>query len=108
MSERIDAADREAPTEDGTLVLTRNLSSRLLIPNRLYGRREASEQLRASLERVQSGASELTSVSGSSGTGKSSLVDEFQRLALPPSTLFARGKFDAYKRDIPYSTIAEA
>jgi PAS domain S-box-containing protein len=81
---------------------------RLRIPDRLYGRREASQLLVESLERVLRGGSELTLISGHSGTGKSSLVDEFQRVLLQRSALFARGKFDAYKHDIPYATIAEA
>ncbi len=83
-------------------------TNRFVIADRLYGRREASEQLRASLERVESGASELTLISGHSGIGKSSLVDDFQRVLAPRGALLARGKFDAYKRDIPYATIAEA
>ena len=85
-----------------------DITNRLVIADKLYGRREASEQLRASLERVERGASELTLISGYSGSGKSSLVDEFQRALAPRGTLLARGKFDAYKRDIPYATIAEA
>ena len=85
-----------------------DLTTRLVVADRLYGRREASGQLRASLERVQRGASELTLISGYSGIGKSSLVDELQGELAPGRTLLARGKFDAYKRDIPYSTIAEA
>src|SRR6202042_901688 len=80
----------------------------MLVTDRLYGRREASEQLRASLERVRRGASELTLISGYSGIGKSSLVDELQGELAPGRTLLARGKFDPYKRDVPYSTIAEA
>src|ERR1700744_5067725 len=95
----------DAPAEGA---LGRRDAHRLVIPDRLYGRRGASEQLRASLERVERGASELTLISGHSGTGKSSLVDEFQRVLAPRSALLVRGKFDAYKRDIPYATIAEA
>jgi PAS domain S-box-containing protein len=85
-----------------------DITRRLAIADRLYGRREASEQLRASLERVVRGASELTLISGYSGSGKSSLVDEFQRELAPRGALLARGKFDPYKREIPYATIAEA
>jgi PAS domain S-box-containing protein len=83
-------------------------TNRLVIADRLYGRSEASEQLRASLERVERGPSELTLISGYSGSGKSSLVDDFQRVLARRGALLARGKFDAYKRDIPYATIAEA
>jgi PAS domain S-box-containing protein len=82
--------------------------SAMRVTGKLYGRREATEQLRASLERVQRGVSELTLISGYSGIGKSSLVDELQGELAPGRTLLARGKFDPYKRDIPYSTIAEA
>ena len=85
-----------------------DVTNRLVIADRLYGRREASEQLRASLDRVERGPSELTLISGYSGIGKSSLVDELQGDLAPGRTLLARGKFDQYKRDIPYSTIAEA
>src|SRR5262249_6702802 len=55
---------------------------------------------------VKGGAPELTLVSGYSGIGKSSVVNELQP-ALPRG-LFAAGKFDQYKRDIPYSTLAQA
>ena len=47
-------------------------------------------------------------VSGYSGVGKSSVVNELQKALLPPRGLFASGKFDQYKRDIPYSTFAQA
>src|SRR5262249_14397721 len=47
-------------------------------------------------------------VSGYSGIGKSSLVNELQPVFVPPRGLFAIGKFDQYKRDVPYSTLAQA
>src|SRR5262249_49940557 len=47
-------------------------------------------------------------VSGYSGIGKSSVVNELRPLLVPPRGLFASGKFDQYKRDIPYSTLAQA
>src|SRR5262249_2317297 len=40
--------------------------------------------------------------------GKSSVVNELQPVLVPPRGLFASGKFDQYKRDIPYSTLAQA
>ena len=46
--------------------------------------------------------------SGNSGIGKSSVVNELQPVLVPPRGLFASGKFDQYKRDIPYSTLAQA
>ena len=47
-------------------------------------------------------------VSGYSGIGKSSVVNELHKALVPPRGLFASGKFDQYKRDIPYSTLAQA
>jgi predicted ATPase len=56
---------------------------------------------------IKSGASELVLVSGYSGIGKSSVVNELHRMLVPPRGL-ASGKFDQYKRDIPYSTLVQA
>jgi PAS domain S-box-containing protein len=82
---------------------------RLLIPEKLYGRQREVETLLASFERVvKSGTPELVLVSGYSGIGKSSVVNELHKVLVPPRGLFASGKFDQYKRDIPYSTLAQA
>src|SRR5712671_1016772 len=82
---------------------------RLLIPEKLYGRQREVETLLASFDRVvMSGTPELVLVSGYSGIGKSSVVNELHKVLVPPRGLFAFGKFDQYKRDIPYSTLAQA
>ena len=54
------------------------------------------------------GHPELVLVSGYSGIGKSSVVNELHKVLVPPRGLFASGKFDQYKRDIPYATLAQA
>ena len=82
---------------------------RLFIPEKLYGRGREIETLLASFNRVvTSGTPELVLVSGYSGIGKSSVVHELHKVLVPPRGLFASGKFDQYKRDIPYSTLAQA
>ena len=82
---------------------------RLLIPEKLYGRSREIETLLASFERVvASGRPELVLVSGYSGIGKSSVVNELHRVLVPTRGLFASGKFDQYKRDIPYATLGQA
>jgi predicted ATPase len=50
----------------------------------------------------------LVLVSGYSGIGKSSVVNELHKQLVPPRGSFASGKFDQYKRDIPYATLAQA
>jgi PAS domain S-box-containing protein len=82
---------------------------RLLIPEKLYGREREIETLLAAFDRVvSSGRPELVLVSGYSGIGKSAVVNELHKVLVPPRGLFASGKFDQYKRDIPYATLAQA
>jgi predicted ATPase/signal transduction histidine kinase/GAF domain-containing protein len=84
-------------------------SDRLLIPEKLYGREREGDALLAAFDRVVArGAAELVLVSGYSGVGKSSVVNELHKVLVPPRGLFAAGKFDQYKRDVPYATLAQA
>ena len=82
---------------------------RLMIPEKLYGRAFEIETMLTSFDRVVAGGRpELVLVSGYSGIGKSSVVNELHKALVPPRGLFASGKFDQYKRDIPYATLAQA
>jgi PAS domain S-box-containing protein len=87
----------------------RDLSDRLVIPEALYGREPEIGRLLAAFHRVVAGGpTELVLVSGYSGIGKSSVVNELHKALVPSRGLFASGKFDQYKRDIPYATLAQA
>ena len=82
---------------------------RLMIPEKLYGRGSEVYALLAAFDRVVAGGGpELVLVSGYSGIGKSAVVNELQKALVPSRGLFASGKFDQYKRDIPYATLAQA
>lgn len=84
-------------------------SDRLLIPERLYGRdREVGTLLDAFERVVAHGTPELMLVSGFAGIGKSSVVNELHKAIVPPRGQYISGKFDQYKRDIPYATLAQA
>jgi PAS domain S-box-containing protein len=87
----------------------RDVPDRLLIPEKLYGRAREIETLVACFDRiVNKGTAELVLVSGYSGIGKSSVVNELHKALVPPRGLFASGKCDQYKRNTPYSTLAQA
>ena len=87
----------------------RDTPDRLVIPEKLYGRRREIETLLLAFDRVvNGGAAELVLIYGYSGIGKSSVVNELQPVLVPPRGLFASGKFDQLKRDIPYATLAQA
>ncbi|WP_367863287.1 AAA family ATPase [Pseudomonas guariconensis] len=82
---------------------------RLLIPEKLYGREREVQVLEDAFTRmVRSSVPELVLVCGYSGIGKSSVVNELHKVLVPPRGLFASGKFDQYKRDIPYATLVQA
>jgi len=86
-----------------------DISDRLHTPEKLYGRdREIKTLLDAFDQVVTTGKPNLVLVSGYSGIGKSSVVHELHKALVPPRGLFASGKFDQYKRDVPYATLAQA
>jgi PAS domain S-box-containing protein len=94
---------------DSFPLATQDASDRLMIPERLYGREREIDALLAAFDRVVAESTpELVLVSGYSGIGKSSVVNELHKVLVPTRGLFASGKFDQYKRDIPYATLGQA
>ncbi|TFI51689.1 response regulator [Mastigocladus laminosus UU774] len=85
-----------------------DLYSQFLIPQKLYGREIEVNKLMNSFERVSLGASEIMLVSGYSGIGKSSLVNEVHKPIVRQRGYFISGKFDQFKRNIPYASLIEA
>jgi PAS domain S-box-containing protein len=86
-----------------------DVSDRLMLPEKLYGREVEVEALVETFERVAAGGGpQLVLVSGYSGIGKSVVVNELHKRLVPRHGLFAAGKFDQYKRHIPYATLAQA
>ncbi|MCC5651420.1 AAA family ATPase [Nostoc sp. XA013] len=85
-----------------------DLSSRFLIPQKLYGREREVVELMNTFERVSSGATELMLVNGYSGIGKTSLVNEVHKPIIRQRGYFISGKFDQYKRNIPYASLIQA
>src|ERR1700682_6460672 len=67
-----------------------DVSDRLLLPEKLYGREREIDAVLASFDRVvANGTPELVLVSGYSGIGKSSVVHELHKVLVPPRGLFA-------------------
>jgi PAS domain S-box-containing protein len=82
---------------------------RLMIPEKLYGRDREVDTLLTAFDRIVGGGrAELVLVSGYSGIGKSAVVNELHKPLVPPRGLFASGKSDQYKRDIPHASLAQA
>lgn len=87
----------------------RDTADRLMIPEKLYGRDREVDTLLTAFDRIVGGGrAELVLVSGYSGIGKSAVVNELHKPLVPPRGLFASGKSDQYKRDIPHASLAQA
>ncbi|MEG4352166.1 AAA family ATPase [Microcoleus sp. LAD1_D5] len=87
---------------------TLDKSGQFLIPQKLYGRTQEVADLIASFERVSFGKTEMLLVSGYSGIGKTSVVSEIHKPIVRQRGYFIAGKFDQFKRDIPYAAITQA
>ncbi|MFE8598237.1 trifunctional serine/threonine-protein kinase/ATP-binding protein/sensor histidine kinase [Archangium violaceum] len=85
-----------------------DVSERLQLPQKLYGRQRESEELLASFERVAGGRAELVLVAGYAGIGKSSLVHEVHRPIVQRRGHFISGKFEQFNRNIPYASLIQA
>lgn len=86
----------------------RDISDRFLIPEKLYGRQRQVEILLEAFERVTGGTTEMMLVSGSSGIGKTAVVNEVHKPIARQSSYFIKGKFDQLQRDIPLSALVQA
>lgn len=85
-----------------------DILSQFLIPQKLYGRETQVDLLLSAFERVSQGSTELILVSGYSGIGKSSIVNEVNKPITRSKGYFISGKFDQFKRDIPYISLIQA
>ena len=93
----------------GELVAGQNdLGDLFKIHQKLYGRTDDIAQLIAAFHEVLAGQRELVLVSGYSGIGKSSLVQEILKPLAREKGYYLSGKYDQYNRDLPYSAILQA
>ncbi|MDJ0734541.1 MAG: AAA family ATPase [Nostocaceae cyanobacterium] len=85
-----------------------DISDRFLVAQKLYGREKEIQALLAGCERVSQGSSEMMLVSGYSGIGKSTVVQEVYKPVTQQQGYFISGKFEQFQTDIPYYSLAQA
>ncbi len=83
-------------------------SSKFRKTQRLYGREVEINKLIQDYDQLSESKSMLTLVAGYSGVGKSAVVKQLQRPVTEKNGLFISGKFDQFKRNIPYFAFIEA
>ncbi|MBC7886079.1 MAG: protein kinase, partial [Saprospiraceae bacterium] len=74
---------------------------------RLYGRENEIKRLLHCVESLSSEKSILALVSGYSGIGKSIVVKQIQSPVIEKSGMYLTGKFDQFKKNIPYFAFIE-
>ncbi|WP_437711811.1 AAA family ATPase [Sorangium sp. So ce448] len=106
--ERCREALRSTGTIEPFVAGQRDRQDLFRIHQKLYGREQDIEALTASFERALKGSRESVLVSGYSGIGKSSLVQEILKPLARQKGYFTSGKYDQYNRDAPYSAVIQA
>jgi len=94
-----------------------DISDRFQIPQKLYGREHEIQTLLQAFDRIANPQStidnhqssiEMVLVTGQAGIGKSALVHEIHKPIVEKHGYFIAGKFDQFKRNIPYSALIQA
>ncbi len=85
-----------------------DISLRFIIPQVVVGRDAELAVLHGAFDRVARGAVELMLVQGEPGIGKSALVNEIHKPIVAKRGYFISGKYDQFRRSVPYSSIIQA
>jgi len=87
---------------------TADVSAIFRIPEKVYGRDDELATLYQAFDEVQKEQSQIMLVSGEPGIGKTTLVKELQKHVVENEGYFAAAKYDALKKNIPYSAVSQA
>ena len=85
-----------------------DVSDRLRISQKLYGREQEARLLLDTFQRVTQGVCDMILVAGYSGVGKTSLIEEIHRPIVERRGYFISGKFDQYQRHMPFIAVLQA
>lgn len=94
-----------------------DISNRFILPKRLYGREKELNLLIALFERMnaghredgrRAGAVEVAWITGGAGVGKSALINEIRKPIGARRGYFLSGKYEQFRKEYPYSAIAQA
>lgn len=85
-----------------------DFSNRVTIPSLMVGRELEKKCLLSEHKKSCAGLFRAVLISGLSGIGKTRLIQELQLPIIKHNGYFTSGKFDQFKKHIPYSTLIQA
>jgi len=89
-------------------LLEEKTMGQFMLSTRLYGRGLEIRTLLESFEHISSGHGQVLLVPGSSGVGKTALINELQKPVRERNGFFINGKFEQYQQNIPYFAFRQA
>lgn len=98
----------ESKVDEDFIVAKNDINTHFTIPQNLYGREDEIKKLTSLLEDSISKYSQFTLIAGYSGIGKSRVVHELSPIVKTKNGFFIEGKFEQFKKDIPYSALIDA
>ena len=78
------------------------------VPQILVGREDELKRLLGAFEAARESTGEIMLVLGRPGIGKSALINEIHKPIVAKKGYFLFGKFDQFKKEVPYSAIIQA
>ncbi|KAF3363044.1 putative ATPase [Chlamydiales bacterium STE3] len=85
-----------------------DVARKLQISQKIYGREREIHRLLVAFNEVCEGTTQMMLISGYAGIGKTSLVNEIRKPVLENNGFFISGKFDQFKKGIPYHAFIES
>ncbi|MCP4601486.1 MAG: AAA family ATPase [Proteobacteria bacterium] len=85
-----------------------DVSRQFIIPQVLVGRGKEIDTLMSNFETASNGKSRIMLVAGTPGIGKSALVNEIHKPIAAKRGYYISGKYEQFRRDVPYSSIIQA
>ncbi|MGK7949248.1 MAG: AAA family ATPase [Xenococcaceae cyanobacterium] len=93
------------------VIANQDVTNKFYLPQKLYGRESEINTLVSAFTRIAASnlsQPEMILVTGYSGVGKTTLVQEIYKPITEKRGYFISGKFDQFQRNIPYSAIVTA
>ena len=95
-------------TDSNFLICQNDISKKFIIPQKLYGRESELNLLKTRLTASDQNRLRMLLISGYSGIGKTSIVNEISKRIIEKDGHYVSGKFDKLEKNNPYSALKTA